>query len=193
MTWFAIKLLLGGWIKRIGAFLTAAFKWCLAHPWQAATIGLALFSVWLWWYDGRKIDNLTATVAIRDRTIKDMKAASAKADKDYRAAETKLAADFTRSNKEKTDAIARITANRDALLDELRKRPSRSSAPTSSPAGPGDGKAFVGATGAELFREDASFLVREAARADTVRESLKACYVQYDAVRDMLAGFSRTP
>lgn len=39
-----------------------------------------------------------------------------------------------------------------------------------------------GSSGAELSREDAEFLTREAARADTIREGLRECYSYADTV-----------
>ena len=40
-----------------------------------------------------------------------------------------------------------------------------------------------GATGMSLSAEDATFLIREAARADGLRTALEACYKQYDEVK----------
>ncbi len=60
-----------------------------------------------------------------------------------------------------------VAGERDALLVSVRNRPSR----VSEPAGP----SCTGATGAQLYRDDAEFLVREAARADELRASLDAC------------------
>ena len=44
MTWLAIKLFMG---KALGAVLNA-LRWLMAHPWQAACIGLVCVSVWQW-------------------------------------------------------------------------------------------------------------------------------------------------
>ena len=38
------------------------------------------------------------------------------------------------------------------------------------------------ATGQQLYAEDAEFLIREAARADTIRIALQSCYAQYDQI-----------
>lgn len=65
------------------------------------------------------------------------------------------------------------------LLDDiakLRNRPSR------LPASGNPGAACAGTTGAELSRSDAEFLIREAARADTLRAALIACYGYADAL-----------
>jgi len=60
-------------------------------------------------------------------------------------------------------------------LVQLRNRPSRSD--TTS-----NGQATSASNGSQLFYEDSTFLTREAARADTIREALKACYAQYDEI-----------
>ena len=82
---------------------------------------------------------------------------------------------------------ANIKRQRDFALGELRKRPTReqakeraSSNPTSAPKT---------CTGAELPREDAEFLTREATRADQLRIELESCYKQYDFVKDSIDRF----
>lgn len=64
-------------------------------------------------------------------------------------------------------------------LERLRRRPERSQQSAGVSAAPGP--ACQGATGAELSRPDAEFLVREAARADELRAGLVACYAVIDA------------
>ena len=59
-------------------------------------------------------------------------------------------------------------------LERLRKRADR--IPEAARAN------CAGSAGSELSGEDASFLVREAARADELRAALKACYEYADAV-----------
>jgi len=82
---------------------------------------------------------------------------------------------------EKADAIrnqleqdkAAVSAQLVSALDELRNRPERLPAPARA--------ACKGGTGAELSRPDAGFLTREAARADSLRAELQACYAREDA------------
>lgn len=64
----------------------------------------------------------------------------------------------------------------DALADSLRERPER---PAESAAAPGAAHPLA-CTGAELYREDAAFLVREAQRADQLRADLAACQAAYE-------------
>lgn len=76
--------------------------------------------------------------------------------------------------------IRDVNARLSAALVELRNRPARP-APGADQV-PGAGATPPGGTGASLFREDAEFLVREAARADEIRAALKQCTALYDEV-----------
>jgi hypothetical protein len=67
----------------------------------------------------------------------------------------------------------RIVSRLDDALEQLRSRPSRLPEPART--------ACTGSSGAELSREDAGFLAREAARADKLRAELDACYKREDA------------
>lgn len=104
----------------------------------------------------------------------------------WEAKANNMAAQAKALQKDTTNEIAAINASRDAALDELRGRPSRLDATTSTTIA-GTCTTPLGGSGAFLFREDAGFLIGEAARADRVRVSLKACYAQYDNARDSLA------
>jgi hypothetical protein len=75
--------------------------------------------------------------------------------------------------KEKDAKIASINNNLADALIKLRERPSRTES-----AGNGQGR-----TGLSLSAEDATFLDREAARADILRTALDACYKQYDSLK----------
>ena len=82
-----------------------------------------------------------------------------------------VAADQIRKEKD-----AKINSINNQLLDavsQLRSRPNRTQA---APNG-------QGGTGLSLSAEDATFLDREAARADILRSALSACYSQYDSLR----------
>ena len=74
--------------------------------------------------------------------------------------------------KKQNAKIADINSQLNDALVQLRSRPSRT---TNS----GNGQS---GTGRALFAEDAQFLEREAARADTIRAGLAACYEQYEAL-----------
>lgn len=128
--------------------------------------------------------------------ISGLKVELAKAQKkhsDYVAEQTRLnkeATDKTRkrelelqaaADKERTKAsvqINRLSAERDAALAELRKRPKRPAAAANpavvpSPAGPGPEAQHC--TGAELYRDDAAFLVRLSA-------DYKQLGIEYDRI-----------
>lgn len=73
--------------------------------------------------------------------------------------------------------LAALRRDRAAVLDGLRERPERAA---DVPEGARVG--CQGATGAELSRPDAEFLVGEAARADELRAALDACYTVLDGL-----------
>ena len=87
------------------------------------------------------------------------------------------------ANIERNRKDAEITVIRsqlDAALVELRKRPARGA---SLPSAAGVGRP---ATGSDLSREDAEFLVREAARGQSYFAELRACYATYNDARAAL-------
>lgn len=99
-----------------------------------------------------------------------------------RKAEQQLQQTADQHQKEKRNALDRLSRQHRALVDSLRDRPQRpANGAMPGSAGPAQGQ--PGCTGAELHREDAEFLVGEAARADAIRAELEACYIQYDSVR----------
>jgi len=100
-----------------------------------------------------------------------------------RKAEQQLQQAADQHQKEKRHALDRLTRQHRAVLDSLRDRPQRPAAAGAVSGGAGSPKGQPGCTGAELHREDAEFLVGEAARADTLRAELEACYAGYDAVK----------
>ena len=85
--------------------------------------------------------------------------------------EAQLATDEIRKTKDAQ--IANINNQLADALVSLRSRNSRTDKANNGQSG----------TGATLYAEDAEFLIREAARADTIRIGLEACYKQYDAIK----------
>lgn len=86
----------------------------------------------------------------------------------------------------KNAQIARLDADLAAALAGLQNRPDRPSAgsvPTDTGAGPS-----AGCTGAQLFRPDAGFLVRESARADKLLADLAQCQAANDQARAAVNG-----
>jgi len=79
------------------------------------------------------------------------------------------------ANQKQFDEMAAINAGLADDLERLRDRPARR---VSDAAGPD----CTGGTGADLSGEDAGFLTREAARADTIRGALIGCYAYADSL-----------
>lgn len=102
--------------------------------------------------------------------------------------ETKLELSALALEKTKDDEINRISGKLDAALISLRNRPSRPStpyAPKNTPVG-------EACTAGELYREDAEFLTREAARADQVLAERNYYFQRYESVRKELNGIDAT-
>jgi hypothetical protein len=80
LAWFGLKLLgIGRWLKEA---LGALLRWAWHNPCPATVIALCCLCAGGWWHYSGKVEDLTATVAARDKTIFDMKAASKQAAKD---------------------------------------------------------------------------------------------------------------
>jgi len=98
----------------------------------------------------------------------------------YKLEQAKLEQEAEQKHQAQADQIrsekdAQINAVNNQLLDaisQLRQRPSRAQDAANGQDG----------TGRALSAEDAEFLEREAARADTIRTALDACYKQYDSL-----------
>lgn len=67
-----------------------------------------------------------------------------------------------------------------SAVASVQQRPNRQPAPASGSSTPAT--TCKAATGAELSRPDAEFLIRFAERADQQREALSACYQSYDSI-----------
>ena len=111
------------------------------------------------------------------------------ADKARADAETKtrqLQTDTDQARKEKTDALQQLDRTSRALAERMRQRPERPASGAGLPAPASPGSAASGCTGAELYRSDGEFLVRESARADAIRIELQACYAAYERARGVV-------
>jgi hypothetical protein len=141
MTWLAIKLFLGGAIKRLTEALTALLGWAARYPWQAAVIASLCLSGWLW--RGRQAARVEA--ARWEQAFVDQKAAylSAQAeaksrqiirDRQELAAQTALAAQVEQAH------AANDTIRKNAVDAYARAHPVRlcRQAPASAPSGPGE-------------------------------------------------------
>jgi hypothetical protein len=107
----------------------------------------------------------------------------AKAEEAARENERNMQAAADEFERQKREEIERLTDKHRVLVDSLRQRPARP-AVSNVPAAASNAQSAPVCTGAELHREDAEFLVREALRGDQLRAELEACYQQYDKVRN---------
>lgn len=96
--------------------------------------------------------------------------------------EKKLRDQSFANEKAKDEEILALTGKLRDALGELRKRPQRSS--TTDYTNPASNTPPC--TGTSLFQEDGGFLVREAARADSVMSERNYYYKQYEDARKML-------
>lgn len=118
------------------------------------------------------------TSVLNAKYDKSLKEAAVKAQK----ASIELQASADKTRQEKDEKINDINARLAAALSELRKRPNR---PANPPEYTGSEQAC---TARELYREDAEFLTREAARADSILAERDYYYQQYEEVRKKLNG-----
>lgn len=130
-----------------------------------------------WYFNGLRWENIVLEV-------KETQAALlASANDAARAREGQLQDAATKLRETKDAQIRAVNARLAATLVELRERPARPVEPVSAPsAGPAPEPPACRGTGAQLYREDAEFLAREAARADEIRAALQQCTAQYDEV-----------
>lgn len=109
----------------------------------------------------------------------------AAAQQETRKKEQSMQAAADEIRRTKDAQIRTLNARVSTLTAQLRERPQRPSVSSITPDAR-IGFVATGCSGAELYREDGEFLVREAARADTVREGYRQCAQQYEAVRKNL-------
>lgn len=135
----------------------------------AAVLAAALVAGYAWWANHQQ------GIGYDKRTAEYTAAALEAASENRRIEQRRqsMVADITKVKDEK---IRSINARLLDALDGLRDRPERSSAASVDPAN------CQGATGAGLSRPDAGFLEGEAARANTLRAGLEACYAQYESL-----------
>jgi hypothetical protein len=148
--------------------------WTVLKLSGAALIGLSIGWTINGWRLNSKIANIESTYAkafanAKEQSLKKQKSLQEQADK---------------IRKEQNEKLQTVQRSLSIALNSLRQRPSFKEHRDSISAG--NGQAAPGCTGAELYRENAEDLIREAARADTIREGLTSCYSQYDSIREIL-------
>lgn len=142
-------------------------------PWQQivkyALIALLLGSLVYWHYQDR---NEAVNAVKQELTLK--------AEQEARAKEQLLTYQAYQKQREKDEKISDINGKLATALRMLRERPSRPADPTTSSG--------AACTGTKLYREDAEFLTREAARADQLAAERDYYYERYEDARRTLAG-----
>lgn len=119
------------------------------------------------------------------RAVAKYQAAAEKARAEGEARTLALQNSFDKARQEKAHAIFDLQRRHAADIERLRNRPERPASRPDLPATAGAGPAAASCTGSDLFRQDAEFLVREAARADLIRAELASCYADYERARAM--------
>lgn len=97
---------------------------------------------------------------------------------------------FDKIQKEKDAKILSLNSRVAALTISLQSRPSRTESSGVSNDSRNEEVRPEG-TGLGLHREDADVLVREAARAELIKEELLSCYKSYDTAKETLDRFKR--
>lgn len=151
-------------------------------PWQLNIRAIAIASAFAlafgsgWMVNGWRLESKVADI---QKKISDdgLKAETAAREKER----------ILRSNTETIrrtyeDQISNLNGRLDTAIAGLLSRPSRAEADQST----GSPQVAKSCDGSQLFREDGNFLVREAARADLVREAYKLCITQYETVKSIL-------
>ncbi len=106
---------------------------------------------------------------------------SAKVASDALAVTKSLQATFDTQRSQTNAQIAALNSSLAGAINGLSNRPARA-ADGSVPRNPSTGST-IGATGADLLRQDSEFLIRESSRADKLRLQLIDCQRSYEAAR----------
>lgn len=136
------------------------------------------------WQVNKAVNKAVAEqVAIQTKKIQELEIKSLKAESELK--------DKVQSIKGEKDAeIKAIDRKYSTTIASLRSRPERST--SSNPATSScNAESAQGATGKELYRNDAEFLTRFARDTEELKTHLLACYQQYDTVKDQLDNYRK--
>lgn len=131
---------------------------------------------------GAQIDRIEAQHAEQERQRQVVRAED---ERKARSVEQRLAARVGEIEQEKTNAIAQVRTDADALIERLRKQ--AASKPARTSAVPPAGAACPAAVGGELPDRSREDFVRLAERANVLRAGLAACYGWADEVTSSAA------
>jgi type II secretory pathway pseudopilin PulG len=155
------------WVKIIIiiSLITAVF---LTHVWQV----------------NKAVDKAVAEqVVIYNKKIQELEIKSLKAESELK--------DKVQAIKGETNAqIKAIDRKYNATIASLRNRTERSTT-SNSTSNTCNAESTQGATGAQLYRDDATVLIRFARDTEELKTHLLACYQQYDTVKDQLDNYRK--
>lgn len=136
------------------------------------------------WQVNKAVNKAVAEqVAIQTKKIQELEIKSLKSESELK--------DKVQTIKGEKDAeIKAIDRKYSTTIASLRSRPERSttSNPTTSTC---NAESPKGATGKELYRNDAELLIRFARDTEELKTHLLACYQQYDTVKDQLDNYRK--
>lgn len=104
-------------------------------------------------------------------------------------AQIELQKEFDNIQKDKDVKIKNLNSRVAFLTASLSSRPDRPTSNGSVPDNTRVEESKPGATGAQLYRQDGLVLIREAARAELIKEELIGCYRSYDEAKNKLDKF----
>lgn len=155
-------------------------------PWRlVALAGLLAALAGLFWYVwGQGYSSGEQSIQAKwDKAKQESAEALRQAQEDARRKERELQSSMDKLRRDKDAESRKIAADLQRIIDGLRDRPERPAVPA-TPSHDGSPQAC---TGAELYRQDAEFLAREAERADQLRIALQGCQALYETARRKLA------
>lgn len=131
------------------------------------------------------IHNVLLNAAVAEgkaKVVAQYKAEQEKQEKAVEAKQQQINVDHERITSEKDEKIKALDAQLGSALNQLRNRPSRPTNLEVSTVASSTGSC----TGAELYRDDAELLIREATRADAIVAERQYYYEQYESARKKL-------
>lgn len=164
----------------------------LVPSWLYAAVIAALLGVYAiqWTTSTTKIAQLKTEVAAEQKKHSDYVTEQTRLNKEAtdkaRERELELQAAADKERTESSVQINRLSAQRDAALAELRKRPRRPAAaanPAGVPAAAGPGPEARGCTASELYREDAEAAFGISADAEKLRIEFNRIWSLYQRAR----------
>ena len=154
--------------------------------WQAKIIAVllvltSLFLVHKYFVDKAVDQTIVEQTAIYEKRITELTVKSLKI-------ESELKSQVSTIKGEKDAQIKSLDRKYRVAIDSLRQRQERSTS-SNSTGNSCNAESTKGATGAELFREDAEFLIGFARDTEELKTQLKACYTQYDTIYEQLNNY----